>query len=108
MLEVIPMVRNEYEIHGETAHILIMSKGEQFIVKVDVEDLSRVSKCNWSVDSRYHKNSRYLYIGNTRLNTDLHRFIMNAPKGIEVDHINHDTLDNRKCNLRFEIGRAHV
>lgn len=30
----------------------------------------------------------------------MHRFIMNAPKGLEVDHINHDGLDNRKSNLR--------
>lgn len=31
----------------------------------------------------------------------LHRQIMNAPKGMDVDHINGDTLDNRKCNLRI-------
>jgi hypothetical protein len=28
------------------------------------------------------------------------RLIMNAPKGMQVDHISHDTLDNRRCNLR--------
>ena len=32
----------------------------------------------------------------------LHRFIMNpASKKELVDHINHDTFDNRKCNLRI-------
>jgi hypothetical protein len=31
----------------------------------------------------------------------LHRFILNAPKGIEVDHVNHDPLDCRKKNLRI-------
>jgi hypothetical protein len=30
----------------------------------------------------------------------MHRFITNAPPGTEVDHKNHDTLDNRDCNLR--------
>ena len=29
------------------------------------------------------------------------RFILNTPKGKHTDHINHDTLDNRKCNLRI-------
>ena len=32
---------------------------------------------------------------------EMHRFIMNFPKGKYVDHINHNTLDNRKCNLRI-------
>ncbi len=31
----------------------------------------------------------------------LHREILAAPPGLYVDHINHDTLDNRKINLRL-------
>lgn len=36
---------------------------------------------------------------NRRIYTFLHRLITNAPDGSEVDHINGDTLDNRKVNL---------
>lgn len=31
----------------------------------------------------------------------MHRAVMSAPKGVSVDHINHDPLDNRRANLRL-------
>lgn len=31
----------------------------------------------------------------------MHRQILDAPPGLLVDHVNHDTLDNRRSNLRL-------
>ena len=36
-----------------------------------------------------------------RLFQQMHRVILNAPRGMLVDHINGDTLDNRRANLRL-------
>lgn len=37
----------------------------------------------------------------------LHRFLLGAPKGKEVDHINGDRLDNRRRNLRITSLRLN-
>jgi len=39
---------------------------------------------------------------------ELHRWILNPPKGEYVDHINNDTLDNRRCNLRVCSNSANL
>ena len=41
------------------------------------------------------------YAMNGSRDKSIHRIVMNAPKGMDVDHINGDTLDNRKENLRI-------
>lgn len=66
--------------------------------KIDDEDFDRVSKFNWSMDGRGYVK-RVTDCGS--VNVFLHRFIMNCPDDMQVDHINNDPLDNRKSNLRI-------
>lgn len=73
--------------------------------KVDPEDYVYLMKFKWCCPkgSRgrlgYAKRTIRLPDGK-RKNILMHRFIMGDPKGLQIDHINGDTLDNRKSNLR--------
>ena len=72
---------------------------------VDPEDYYRVNKYKWNAyrgySSYYSKRKVYNRKNGTEKTIYMHRWIMNAPNGIVVDHINHNGLDNRKANLRF-------
>lgn len=39
--------------------------------------------------------------GKGRYSTSMHRQVLQAKRGQQIDHINHDGLDNRRENLRF-------
>lgn len=66
---------------------------------VDDEDYEYLSKSEWQYGT-YAMRSVPKEGGGQRVER-MHRVIMNAPKGMEIDHINHNKLDNRKCNLRL-------
>lgn len=62
---------------------------------IDDDDSEVVSQYDWYYNDGYAK----AYHKGKRLR--MHRLIMKANKGQYVDHINHNTLDNRKENLRL-------
>lgn len=75
-------------------------------VLLDDEDYDRVLRTGYSLALSYDKTIKGFYVKFTKnpkgYNTRaLHRFVTNCPKGLQVDHINHNTLDNRKCNLKI-------
>jgi hypothetical protein len=68
--------------------------------KVDESDLDLIVDTPWHTNTagkRRATGARGHFNGSKKM---LHDVLMNPPKGMEVDHINHDVFDNRRCNLR--------
>lgn len=76
--------------------------------KVDDEDFELLNEVKWHAHLRCGNfyASRSIYLGGGRRNAKfryehMHNIIMPNKEGMIVDHINRDSLDNRKCNLRY-------
>lgn len=71
-------------------------------VIIDDEDAERVLKYKWHVGKFSEKFYAMRLVKEKDKTTSdrLHRFIMNYPNSF-VDHINNNSLDNRKQNLRI-------
>lgn len=66
---------------------------------VDDGDFDYLMQWKWNYDGRYAKRG---ITGNKKAaNMYMHAQIMQTPKGMQTDHINKNTLDNRRCNLRI-------
>jgi hypothetical protein len=64
---------------------------------VDLSDWGRVLQFRWHVSAQGYAVRR----GKGERGVSLHRFLLDAPPGVEVDHRNGDSLDNRRTNLRL-------
>lgn len=95
------MKGNKYVINEKYAEMIIESKIHGVIkVKIDKEDLEKCSKLTWHYAK--NKDSKYIQSRIKGKMIKLHRYIMNVEySNILVDHINRNTLDNRKLNLRL-------
>jgi hypothetical protein len=96
----------EYIDNEDDSVNLILNGGNQTII--DKEDIEEVLKHKWCVRSE-PDGTEYVLRTNRIVSAGvpylLHRFVTRAPRGMLVDHINHNTLDNRKCNLRIVTSR---
>jgi hypothetical protein len=72
---------------------------------IDREDARLVQAFTWHWSPRRMPISGYVktYLKGSFPNTKctyLHRFILNTPEHLQVDHINRNGLDCRRCNMR--------
>lgn len=89
-----PQFPRPVRIEGDVAYIPLTQELEAMI---DASDLELIAPHKWYV-SRGEWNVPYARSGPLGR---MHRYIMQAPKEMMVDHINHNPLDNRRENLRL-------
>jgi hypothetical protein len=86
--------------YGNGFRKIKLTRGKYAIV--DNDDYQRLNKYKWYIKF----NGYNYYAQRTEKNNGkrrkilMHREIKKPPKGLVVDHINRDGLDNRKANLR--------
>lgn len=102
-------MKNEYAVDGDVTRIIVYKPdGEKTYTLVDTKHLKKLQgfRGRWHLEPEPRSGSYYV-VANTKLaknkwtSVRLHRWLLNAPTDKIVDHINHDILDNRECNLRL-------
>lgn len=95
---------NQFIYENDFAIMIVNRKGSSIAVILDIEDVEKVKNLgSWHaiLDNTLQTPSYYIchrYTDGSCIK--LHRLITNCPDNKVVDHINHNTLDNRKCNLK--------
>lgn len=94
-------MKNEYKINGDIVTIYLAKKdGTYAETIIEHRDLERANEYrgSWYLSRNYVRGNIRKPDG-SKTTLTLHRWLV-GEDGFVVDHINHDTLDNRKSNLR--------
>jgi hypothetical protein len=72
------------------------------VTLVDEEDYDSINQFKWHINgSGYAARNEYDDHGKPVKHVQMHRQLLGAKEDTQVDHINGDRLDNRRCNLRI-------
>lgn len=102
-------MKNEYEIRGDVTVIFLKRKnGLVLETLIKTSDLEKVKSFPGRWFAMLHGSKNRFYVkGHTPMIKGkqevhlLHRWLLDNPKGLVIDHINHNTLDNTRENLRI-------
>jgi len=96
-------VINDYEVvDSESVYIILRDKYGRKSEKtlIDSDDLDRVINSLHSWVYYFHEGEHYAVANTKNGRIYLHNFIMNTPEGTVTKYVTHNTLDNRKSNLK--------
>lgn len=89
---------NKYDLSGKYG-IGYTYKGDEFYF--DLDDYTLIKEYCWCIDREGYVSTN-LWDDDKKKSIRMHRLIINvSDKKDEIDHINNNKKDNRKCNLRI-------
>ena len=89
---------NKYDLSGKYG-IGYTYKGDEFYF--DLDDYTLIKEYCWCIDHEGYVSTN-LWDDDKKKSIRMHRLIINVSgKKDEIDHINNNKKDNRKCNLRI-------
>ena len=97
---------NKYFVKNNIVHIVYLYKEIEYDILIDIADFDLVNsfKNTWKPNVKNGKIESIcnrLQVNKVRKSFKLHNVLMCPPDGYIVDHINGNTLDNRRSNLRI-------
>ncbi len=105
-------MRNESVCCGKYTVIYLQEvDGVRMETVVDSEDIENLKRYDvrWFARKEKASNNYYVIAELNKKRVSLHRILTNCPYLLVVDHINHDTLDNRQSvNLRVVTNGQNV
>ena len=97
--------RQPYYCEVRGSWIIPLTQGRETLV--DAEDVEFLKQFNWYFDPDQRKtDTGYAAVKTTNI-CRMHRVLTKCPDGYMVDHVNGNSLDNRKSNLRIVTNREN-